>query len=204
MCRSNYAGSGDFGHASRRNAMMWLLLLLGLGGCPPDMADQPKLEPLEASDFFADGQASRPILEGTVARGQLRIDDHFFTGKTEGKHVTTFPNPVTQKTLVRGQGRYNIFCAQCHDRVGNGQGMVVQRGFPRPPSYHIDRLRQAPVGHFYDVITNGFGRMPDHAAQIPPEDRWAIVSYVRTLQLSQHAGRDELSARDLHGLSSKP
>jgi mono/diheme cytochrome c family protein len=178
-----------------------LLSLLPIAvGCTQDMADQPKSEPFESSDFFTDGQASRPLVSGTVARGQLRIDSHFYTGQTDGKPVDTFPESVTEELLLRGQQRFNIFCAPCHDRVGNGQGTVVRRGFPQPPSYHNDRLRELPIGSIYDAVTNGSGRMPDHAAQIPPRDRWAIVAYVRALQLSQHADRKRLSAEDLQQL----
>lgn len=175
----------------------WVALLTAAGpGCRQKMVDQPRYEPLEASSFFADGQASRPLVEGTVARGQLRLDDHFFTGKTNGEFVRAFPLAVTEEHLKRGQERFNIFCAPCHGRLGNGQGMVVRRGFPRPPSYHIDRLRDAPVGYLFDVITNGFGRMPDYADQIPPADRWKIAAYVRALQLSQHAPVTELPEED--------
>ncbi len=122
-----------------------------------------------------------------LPRGQLREDTHLYEGKVGGKPAETFPFPIDLKTLQRGQQRYNIYCTPCHDRVGNGDGMVVRRGFRRPPSYHIERLRQAPPGYLYDVITNGFGAMQDYAAQIPVRDRWAIVAYVRALQLSQNA-----------------
>jgi mono/diheme cytochrome c family protein len=151
------------------------------------MHDQPKYEPLESSAFFRDGQASRPLVEGTVARGQLQDDEHLYTGKVDGQPATTFPFPITGAQMTRGQERYNVYCAPCHDRVGNGMGMIVRRGYRQPQSFHIDRLRSAPPGHFYDVITNGFGAMPDYRAQIQPEDRWAVVAYIRALQLSQHA-----------------
>ena len=162
-------------------------LLITLVGCRQDMHDQPKYQPLEHSNFFQDGRASRPILAGTVARGQLREDEHLYTGKSGKDPVSTFPFPITEKVLKRGQERYNIYCSPCHDRIGTGLGMVVRRGLRQPPSYHIDRLREAPVGYFYDVITNGFGAMSDYSAQIEPEDRWAIVAYIRVLQRSQHA-----------------
>jgi hypothetical protein len=151
------------------------------------MQDQPKFIPLRPSSFFTDGRSERPLVEGTVARGHLDADTAFYTGKVGDKFVGTFPLPVTRELLERGQQRYNIYCSPCHDRLGTGLGMVVRRGFRRPPSYHIDRLRQAPVGYIFDVITNGFGAMPDYAAQIEPRDRWAIVAYERALQLSQHA-----------------
>jgi hypothetical protein len=161
--------------------------LLFTAACRQDMHDQPKYKPLAGSAFFDDGRAARSPVEGTVARGQLRLDEHFYTGKVGDKLVDTLPFPVTRKILERGRERYNIFCAQCHDRVGRGEGMIVQRGFRRPPSFHDDRLRRAPAGHFFDVMTNGFGSMYPYASRITPEDRWAIVAYIRALQLSQNA-----------------
>lgn len=181
-----------------RNGTAWLLcglalfLLCATTGCRQDMHDQPKYESLEASTFFPDGRASRPLVAGTVPRGQLREDTHLYEGRVAGKPAETFPFPIDLKTLERGQKRYNIYCSPCHDRVGNGDGMVVRRGFRRPPSYHIERLRQAPPGYFYDVITNGFGAMQDYAAQIPVHDRWAIVAYLRALQLSQNATMNDV------------
>lgn len=160
---------------------------MGTIACRQDMHDQPKYTPLRRSDFFTDARASRPVPGGTVARGQLRENEALYTGQIGGKPVDEFPFPVTREVLLRGQERFNIFCAPCHDRLGNGLGMAVRRGFRRPPSYHIDRLRQLPVGHFYDVMTNGFGAMPDYSAQVPPEDRWAIAAYIRVLQYSQNA-----------------
>jgi hypothetical protein len=151
------------------------------------MHDQPRYEPLEASAFFEDGSASRPQVNGTVARGQAHTDTHLYTGKVNGELAQTLPFAVTQGLLERGRERYEIYCVPCHDRTGNGQGMVVQRGFRRPPSLHIDRLREAPIGHFFDVISNGLGAMMDYAAQVSPQDRWAIAMYIRALQLSQHA-----------------
>jgi len=170
------------------------------------MHDQPKYESLEASTFFPDGRASRPLVPGTVARGQLREDTHLYEGKVSGKPAETFPFPIDLKTLERGQQRYNIYCSPCHDRVGNGNGMVVRRGFRPPPSYHIERLRKVPPGYLYDVITNGFGAMQDYAAQIPVRDRWAIVAYVRALQLSQNATLNdvpETERQNLRGGESK-
>jgi hypothetical protein len=160
------------------------------------MYDQPRYKPLGKSDFFADHRQSRPLVEGTVARGMLREDGRFYTGKTGVALVTVFPLPVTRPLLDRGRQRYDIFCAPCHDRTGSGNGMVVQRGYRPPPSLHIDRLRQQAVGYFFDVITNGLGAMPDYAAQIPPEDRWAIVAYVRALQLSQDAAVGDVPPGD--------
>ena len=168
-------------------------ILLSTVGCyRDDMRNQPKYKALEESTFFADGRAARPIVEGTVARGQLRIDDHLYAGKVNGELADTFPMAITAEFLARGQERYNIYCSLCHDRVGNGNGMIVQRGFKRPSSFHIDRLREVPVGHFFDVITNGFGVMYDYAARVKPRDRWAIVAYIRALQLSQHASVADL------------
>jgi hypothetical protein len=167
------------------------------------MADQPKYLPFDQSDFFADGQSSRPLVAGTVAREQTQARDHVDRGRLAGEHVHTLPEPFSPELLLRGRQRYEIFCAPCHDRAGNGQGMVVRRGFPRPPSFHIKRLRDARVGYLYDVISNGFGRMPDYASQIPVTDRWAIVAYVRALQLSQNAPRSDLAAEDLEKLQQE-
>jgi hypothetical protein len=173
-------------------APRWLLALAALAGvslasCRSDMHVQPRYNPLGGSEFFDDGRSARPEVPGTVARGHLRIDEHLYKGKVNGKEAETFPFPITRGVLERGRERYNIYCSPCHGLTGEGRGMIVERGFPPPPSYHTDRLRQAPPGHFYSVITNGFGAMYSHAARITPEDRWAIAAYVRALQLSQHA-----------------
>jgi mono/diheme cytochrome c family protein len=157
------------------------------GACRQDMHDQPKYKPYRASDFFGDGRSVRDPIPGTVARGQLREDAYLETGKAGDKFADAFPFAVTADVMKRGQQRFEIYCTPCHDRLGSGNGMVVRRGYRRPPSLHIDRLRQAPHGYFFDVITNGFGAMPDYAAQIPVKDRWAIVAYIRALQLSQNA-----------------
>ncbi len=156
-------------------------------GCRQDMHDQPKYKPYRASDFWGDGRSARPLPEGTVARGHLREDTHLFTGKVNGQLAATFPFAITESVLARGRERYGIYCTPCHGLAGYGDGMVVARGFRRAASFHVDRLREAPPGYFYDAIANGFGAMPSYAAQIPVEDRWAIVAYVRALQLSQHA-----------------
>ena len=169
-----------------------LLGAMWLSGCRNDMHVQPRYNPLDSSDFFEDGRAARPEVPGTVARGQLRADHYFYAGKVNGVPVSAFPFPVTRVVLDRGRERYNIYCTPCHGYTGEGRGMIVQRGFPQPPSYHTDRLRQAPVGHLYDVITNGYGAMYSYAARISPEDRWAIVAYIRALQLSQHATVDDV------------
>jgi mono/diheme cytochrome c family protein len=189
-----------------------VFLLIGLSvvaaGCRYDMQDQPRYKVYKESDFFADKRASREPVAGTVARGQLHDDKAFFTGKIANPNlnapvqtttdasgntlVASFPNdidefpvPVTKELIDRGQNRFNIYCIVCHGPTGNGDGMVVRRGFPKPPTYHDDRLRNAPVGHFFDVMTNGWGKMNSYAAQVSPADRWAIVAYIRTLQMAQ-------------------
>lgn len=163
------------------------LALCGASACRQDMHDQPKGEPMEASVFFADGRVARPLVEGVVARGELDLDPHLNTGKVGGELVDTFPFAIDAAALARGRERYGIFCAPCHDAAGLGEGMIVQRGMKRPPSLHIDRLRQAPAGYLFDVITNGYGAMYDYSDRIRPEDRWKIVAYIRALQLSQNA-----------------
>ena len=165
------------------------LLAMFLVGCSfrLDMHVQPKIKPLRESDFWGDQRGSRPLVDGTVARGELREDAYFYTGKNGDQEGTVMPFPVTKEVLERGQQRFNIYCTPCHGYVGDGNGIVVQRGFQRPPSYHEPRLVNAPIGHFYDVISHGYGKMPDYAAQVPPRDRWDIAAYIRALQLSQHA-----------------
>ena len=173
--------------------------LAALSACRQDMHDQPKYIPLRPSDFFADGRSARPLSEGTVARGYLDANVLLYTGKgPDGKPSNEFPMPVSKELLLRGQQRFNIYCSPCHDRTGNGDGMIVRRGYRRPPTYHSDRLRQQPNGYFFDVITRGFGAMPDYAVQVQPEDRWAIVAYIRALQLSQQASINDVPAAD-HG-----
>jgi mono/diheme cytochrome c family protein len=156
------------------------------------MYDQPKYRPLDLSAFFDDGQSARSPVPGTVARGQLRIDDHFDTGLVDGKDAETFPIRVDRALLERGQARFNIYCAPCHSRLGDGRGMIVRRGFPSPPSFHIERLRAAPPGHFFVVMTKGYGAMYSYAARVEPRDRWAIAAYVKALQLSQNATIDDV------------
>jgi mono/diheme cytochrome c family protein len=163
------------------------LIALAAVACRQDMHDQPKYTPFRASTFFADQTSSRPLIPGTVARGQLRADAEFYLGKTGEDPVTEFPIPITADIMARGQQMFDTFCSPCHGRTGVGDGMVVQRGFSHPPSLVDARLRDLPPGHFFEVITNGFGAMPDHAAQIPVEDRWAIIAYIRALQLSASA-----------------
>jgi mono/diheme cytochrome c family protein len=156
-------------------------------GCRQDMHDQPKYIPMRDSTFFSDGRSARPIVAGTVARGQLRDDPLLYTGKVNNADATTFPFAIDDTVMARGRGRYDVYCAPCHGLTGVGDGMIVRRGYRRPPTFHQDRLRDSPPGHFFDVITNGFGAMPDYAAQIRAEDRWAVIAYVKALQLAQHA-----------------
>lgn len=181
----------------RTNLKLGLVALALSAGaaCRQDMHDQPRYTPLQRSEFFGDGRSERPLIAGTVARGQMNEDTALNTGLgADGQPVATFPFAVTKETIQRGQGRYNVYCAPCHDRLGNGNGMIVRRGFRRPPSYHIDRLRQVSNGYIYDVIARGFGAMPDYSAQLDPQDRWAVVAYVRALQLSQNAPLDAVPA----------
>jgi mono/diheme cytochrome c family protein len=165
-----------------------------LAGCRQDMHDQPRFKSLAKSDFFADQRASRPPVDGTVARGQLHADVYFYTGKVGANPGDYMPFPVTQEVMARGRERFNIYCAPCHSQLGDGKGMIVQRGFQPPPSYHTERLRKAPLGYFFDVMTNGFGAMPDYASQVAPRDRWCIVAYIRALQLSQNASAADIPA----------
>jgi len=169
-------------------------------GCRLDMHIQPKYKDYEYSKFFSDNRSERPPVPGTVARGELRTDELLYAGKINGVPADVFPFPITAKDLERGRQRYNIYCTPCHDYTGNGNGMIVQRGFPPPPSYHIDRLMKAPVGHFFDVMTNGYGTMYSYAARVSPEDRWRIAAYIRALQLSEHATRDDVPSEELQKL----
>jgi hypothetical protein len=168
------------------------------------MADQPKRRPLQASQFFADGRSSRLPVAGTVAQGELRLDDHLYRGIVGAEFADSFPFPVTRVVMERGQERFNIFCSPCHDRTGYGHGMIVGRGYTNPPSYHIERLRRARPGYIFDVITRGFGAMPEHQDQIPAHDRWAIVAYVRALQESQDAHPEDISPQELRRLEAQP
>jgi len=179
------------------------LCLLFLFGCRRDMQVQPRYNPLDPSTFFDDGRSARPEVPGTVAHGYLRTDELLFTGKVNGKLSDAFPSPVTREVLERGRERYNIYCSPCHDYTGSGQGMVVQRGFPPPPSYHIERLVKAPAGHFFEVMTNGYGAMYSYASRLTPEDRWAIAAYIRALQLSQHATLADVPAQERKHLTEQ-
>lgn len=176
------------GRHSRLLILVWITAVsLFTAGCRQDMHDQPRYKPLAASAFFGDARSARPLVEGTVPRGYLHLDAHLYKGKSGETLVDTFPFPVTRQVLERGQERFNIYCAPCHGRLGDGRGMVVQRGFRAPPSFHLDRVREAPVGHYYDVMTNGLGAMASYASRVSPQDRWAIAAYIRALQLSQRA-----------------
>lgn len=168
-------------------ALSLVLTLPAAAACRQDMHDQPKFRGYRGTSFFPDRRSARPAIPDTVARGMLHEDTAYYTGKTGGKPVAELPMPLTADLLARGRERFDIFCSPCHDRTGSGLGMVVRRGYRRPNSFHTDRLRESPVGYFYDVMTNGFGAMSDYSAQIPPEDRWAIAAYIRALQLSQRA-----------------
>ena len=187
----------------RFRALASLPILALLCACRgQQMEDQPRYEPLEKSAFFADGRSARPRVDGTVARGQLRVDRVFYTGMRGEEPVASIPLAISRADLQRGRERYDIFCSPCHGLSGAGEGMIVQRGFRPPPSFHLDRLREAPVGHFYDVITNGFGAMSSYASRIPPRDRWLIVAYVRALELSQGARLADLTEEDRRRLES--
>jgi cytochrome c len=164
-----------------------MLGVLFVAGCTQQMAEQPRCGPLEVSDFFADERCARQPVEGTVARGWLHMDAHLYASRVDGRVADTLPFPLTRQVLERGQERYNIYCTPCHDHLGTGDGMIVRRGFSAPPSLHDERLRQAPLGHFFDVMTHGYGAMPSYAVQVSAHDRWAIAAYIQALQLSQHA-----------------
>jgi mono/diheme cytochrome c family protein len=159
-----------------------------------DMHDQPKFKPLRQNDFYSDLRSSRPLIEGTVARGQLGNDELFYTGKIAGQEANQFPYPVTQQMLERGRERFNIFCAPCHSRIGDGNGMIVQRGFKKPPDYTEDRLMKIPVGHFVNVMTNGYGSMSEYKSQISISDRWAVAAYIRALQLARKGTASDVPA----------
>jgi mono/diheme cytochrome c family protein len=197
------------GHPPSWASRLRPLALLGLSltlicGCRRDMFEQPKSNPLGASEFFEDGAASRPIPPHTVALEDADDNAAFDTGMVGTNLVTTFPIPVTREMLDRGRQRYEIDCVPCHGHTGEGDGIVVQRGFPAPPSYQLARLRTAPVGHFFDVITRGYGVMYSYAARVTPADRWAITAYIRALQLSQHAELADVPADEMSKLKSVP
>jgi mono/diheme cytochrome c family protein len=184
------------GNSVARMAGM-LLLAAGvsvLASCREDMQNQPKFVPLRENEFYADGRSARPVPEGTIARGQLQDDPLLYTGKVDGKEADQLPFPMTEKDLARGRERFNIYCSPCHSQLGDGNGMIVQRGFKKPPSYYEPRLVKAPVGHFFNVMTNGWGAMADYSSQVPVADRWRIAAYIRALQLSQTAKPGDVPA----------
>ena len=178
----------------RRNTQLLALVSLLLAGCRQDMHDQPRYKPLAATSFFGDGRSARPEVEGTVPRGRLHLDSARYTGKAGDQDVDYFPFAITRADLERGQQRFTIYCSPCHSRTGDGNGMVVRRGFRKAASYHTEKLIKAPVGHFFDVITNGFGAMPSYASRVTPDDRWRIAAYIRVLQLSQNATLEDVPA----------
>jgi len=187
---------------SRSLAAACLAAVVALAGCRQDMHDAPRYDPLEASTVLPGGAGAQPLVPGTVARGQLREDELLYTGAIDGEPSAVFPFPITREDLDRGQERFNIYCAPCHGQTGAGDGMVVQRGHRVAASYHIDRLREMPVGYFFDVITNGFGAMADYRSQVAPEDRWRIVAYIRALQLSHNATVDDVPVGERQQLPS--
>lgn len=191
--RNREHGTGN--NAIGRIAAVCALAACGiLAGCRQDMHDQPKFIPQRGTDFYSDGRSVRPQVENTVARGQLHQDTYFYTGLQDGKEGDGMPFAVTPAVLERGQERYNIYCTPCHSRVGNGVGMIVQRGYSKAGNYHTARLEAAPLGHFFNVMTNGWGAMGDYSAQVPVADRWRIAAYIRALQLSETATSGDVPA----------
>lgn len=197
---SDFCARKAHGHWGPRILLMAFLVVTA--SCQPGMSRQPKYKPLASSPLFGDQTSARPLPAGTVAQGHLDADKHFYLGKVNGADATTFPILVTSALMKRGQQRFDIYCAVCHGRDGYGQGLVVTRGFTAPPSYHDERLRAAPVGHLFDVITNGFGAMYSYGARVAVPDRWAIIAYIRALQLSQAASVQELSAQERARIST--
>lgn len=187
----------------KANCLAWIALVLCTPACRQDMFDQPKSKPLAESDFFDDRAMSRPIPLHTVARGRLAEDEAFHSGMIGTNLIVEFPIQITGAVLERGRERYDIYCAVCHGRTGAGNGIIVQRGFPAPPSYHIERLRAAPVGHYYDVMTRGYGVMYSYSTRVEPTDRWAITAYIRALQLSQRASLEDVPADERPQLEVK-
>ena len=179
-------------------------MILLQAGCRQDMHDQPKYKPLAVSKFFADGRAARPIPENTVARGELNDYDSFHTGASNGDFMDTIPLQITEAVLRRGQERFDIFCSPCHGRLGDGNGMIAQRGFKAPANLQSDRVREASPGYIFQVISNGYGAMPDHRDQIPVEDRWAIVAYIRALELSRRSTLADVPTQFRAQLESHP
>ncbi len=207
-------GELQFNQSRGHNRLQRAAFLLGLttialsvSGCRQDMHNQPKFYPQRGTSFFADNRSTRPQVENTVARNQMHANTYFTTGLVGGKEGDGMPVPVNEPLLARGQEKYNVFCTPCHSRVGNGAGMIVQRGYRPAGNFHTERLRNAPLGHFYSVIANGYGAMPEYGTQINEEDRWAIVAYVRALQLSQAAKPSDVPSeqhpQDLHEIAKQ-
>ena len=192
--RRDRVGKRQSAVAGRFGVLVALSAALLVSACRQDMHDAPRYEPLEATTFFSNGSASRLPVANTVARGQLNEDRHLFEGVVDGRPADTFPMPVTADVMARGQERFNVFCSPCHGRTGVGNGMIVERGFRQPPSFHDERLRNAPVGYYFDVMTHGFGAMQDYSAQIPVADRWAIAAYIRALQASRRGTINDVPA----------
>ena len=189
----------------RRACVGWLAACLVLcAGCRKDMYDQPRYEAYEPSTFFADGTSSRPAIPGTIARGHLRADTIYYEGKIDGKDSDVFPFPIDEATIEEGRDRFMIFCMPCHGQLGNGKGMVVRRGFSPPPDFHSEYLRKIPVGHFYNVITHGYGAMYSYEARIPVRQRWAIAAYIRALQYSQDATPEDYNQVKQRAEAAKP
>jgi mono/diheme cytochrome c family protein len=193
----------------KSSARRWRLTAIAFvavcSGCRLDMHTQPRYNPYDASDFFADGQSARLPVPGTFPRGELTLgpEELLYTGKVNGQPSEVFPFPVTKELVERGRERFDVFCSPCHGFAGDGDGMIVQRGFRRPPSFHEERLRTSPVGHYFDVITNGFGAMYPYGYRVPARDRWAIIAYVRALQLSRQVSVDDLSDADRAKLTGR-
>ncbi len=201
MCRFILSRTHESELTRTSCAALLLTMVWAMSGCHQDMTDQPKKEALEASVFFEDGRTARPLVPGTIARGHLETETPLFTGKSNGQLVAELPVPLTAELVERGRKQFSISCVPCHGKLGDGDGIIVARGLKRPSSFHVARLRGAPVGYFFDVISNGFGAMPSYRNRIAPDDRWAVAAYVRALQFSQFAPADVLSPAELEKLN---
>ena len=196
MQQTGTRGQGTASYGSRARQVALLSTLAGaalITGCRQDMHDEPKFYPQRGTTLYADGRSVRPQVENTVARSQMHENAYFYTGFVNGKEGDGLPFPVTMQVMQRGQERYNVYCTPCHSRVGNGAGMIVERGYAQAGNFHTARLQAAPLGHFFNVISNGYGAMPDYSAQLTPGDRWAVTAYIRALQLSQKAGQADVA-----------
>ena len=189
---------------NNRSALLPLALLIPLTACRQDMQDQPRYKPLAASDFFSDHRSARPEVDGTVARGHLRLDEARYTGKIAGEDIDQFPIPIARADIERGQNRFNVYCSPCHGRLGDGNGMVVLRGYRQAATFYESKLLKSPVGHFFDVITNGFGAMPSYASRVQPDDRWRVIAYIRALQLSESAKINDIPPDKRQNLPVEP